>query len=191
MASWLKRKLTAATASRSFAQFVGLLETFGDRRANLLRVLTYHRVDEPDARPNLYPGLISATPVEFAAQMEYLSSRYRVIHMADALDAVCGNGDLPPRAVLITFAGSENSAGFSVSAAAHSSASPPRRAPGCCLALAAVAEKANALRSSSVSTFANFCWPLHSSASWQSETSVQCNGYAASTKHNTRAARRT
>ncbi len=103
MASWLKGKLAAATASRSFARFVGLLESLGDRRANLLRVLTYHRVDEPDARPDLYPGLISATPVEFAVQMEYLSSRYRVIHMAEALDAVCGNGDLPPRAVLITF----------------------------------------------------------------------------------------
>ena len=41
------------------------MERFGDHRPNLLRVLTYHRVDEPENRPFLFPGLISATPAEF------------------------------------------------------------------------------------------------------------------------------
>ncbi|OHB78902.1 MAG: hypothetical protein A2V98_01625 [Planctomycetes bacterium RBG_16_64_12] len=103
MTPQIKSSLMSVTRSQSFGRFVELLERLTDRHASLLRVLTYHRVDEPAARPDLYPGTISATPGVFAQQMEHLASRYHVASMAEVLSAVRGKGELPPRSVLITF----------------------------------------------------------------------------------------
>lgn len=75
----------------------------GDRRANLLRVLTYHRVDTPEARPHLDSGLISASPTEFAEQMEHLAEHRRVVTLEEVLCAFRGEHRLPPGSVLITF----------------------------------------------------------------------------------------
>jgi len=66
-------------------------------------VLTYHRVDEPDGAPLLYPGLLSATPAEFEEQMKFVATRYRPISLADLLEVRRGRLKLPPRAVLVTF----------------------------------------------------------------------------------------
>ena len=99
----INQRLMRAAGGRSFGRFVDLLERLGDRNTHLLRVLTYHRVDELAARPDLYPGLISATPDEFARQMEYVASTCHAVDVADVLRAVRGDGKLPPRAVLITF----------------------------------------------------------------------------------------
>ena len=60
-------------------------------------------MDEPAARDDLYPGLISATPGEFVRQMEYIASTCRAVDVAEVLRAVRGDGRLPPRAVLVTF----------------------------------------------------------------------------------------
>ena len=65
--------------------FVKLIEKLGDRRTHLLRVLTYHRVAEPDAYPDLYPNLIGATPDEFDGQMRFLAAHYRGVSMQEVL----------------------------------------------------------------------------------------------------------
>jgi peptidoglycan/xylan/chitin deacetylase (PgdA/CDA1 family) len=83
--------------------FLRMLERMGDGQAKLLRVLTYHRVDEPTARPNLYPNLIGATPAEFDWQMRCLAERFRVVSMADVFGAIVHGKPLPPKSVLITF----------------------------------------------------------------------------------------
>ena len=72
-------------------------------RSNILRVVTYHRVAEPNERPWLNPGLISATPDLFAQQMDVLAREYQVVSMHDVLAAVREGRRLPERAVLITF----------------------------------------------------------------------------------------
>lgn len=103
MAGWVKQGVSIAAGSAAFSAFVRLLENVGDRSVHLLRVLTYHRIDEPQAKPDLDPALISATPSQFARQLEFLADRYRVVSLAEVLDAVDGRGQLPSRAVLLTF----------------------------------------------------------------------------------------
>jgi peptidoglycan/xylan/chitin deacetylase (PgdA/CDA1 family) len=68
-----------------------------------LTVLTYHRVDDPGARPDLDPGLISATPAEFERQVEWLARATTPVSLDDVLAVRRGEGTLPPRAVLVTF----------------------------------------------------------------------------------------
>ncbi len=99
----LRSGLSAVAHSGPFHAFVRLMEMFGDRRGNLLRVLTYHRVDDRHARPDLNPRLISASVAGFARQMEYLAAEYRTVSIAEVLDALRGKMPLPPKAVLITF----------------------------------------------------------------------------------------
>jgi hypothetical protein len=69
-----------------------------------LRVLVYHRIDNPSAEPDLDPGLISATPQEFRDQMELLAERYNVVSIRTVLAAQRGEASLPAGAVLITMA---------------------------------------------------------------------------------------
>jgi hypothetical protein len=100
----LTRRISSFAAnSAAFSQSVALLERVDGRRPDLFRVLMYHRVDEPDAHPALYPGLISATPAAFDQQMRYLAGNYRVLSMPEVLDACRTRTALPPRAVVITF----------------------------------------------------------------------------------------
>jgi peptidoglycan/xylan/chitin deacetylase (PgdA/CDA1 family) len=60
-----------------------------------LRVLVYHRIDNPSAEPDLDPGLISATPQEFRDQMELLAERYNVVSIRTVLAAQRGEASLP------------------------------------------------------------------------------------------------
>jgi len=103
MVSIMKQMSSLATRSAAFSLVVSLLERAERQRPNLLRVLMYHRVDEPDARPMLHPRLISATPVDFDRQMRLLAANYRVLSMREVLEARRNGRALPPRAVLITF----------------------------------------------------------------------------------------
>jgi peptidoglycan/xylan/chitin deacetylase (PgdA/CDA1 family) len=100
-------KNTAAVAARSsaFDRFVKILENADGRQPGFLRVLTYHRIDEPTRRPWLDPGLISATPRDFGKQMAYLASHCQMLTISDVLAALKSRNkkDLPPRAVLVTF----------------------------------------------------------------------------------------
>ncbi|HMQ34077.1 MAG TPA: polysaccharide deacetylase family protein [Chloroflexaceae bacterium] len=99
----LKQLAFAAADSAPFAAFVALIEPLGDYSPDVLRVLTYHRVDEPGSRPSLDPGLISATPAAFAQQVSYLTTRYSVIGVEELIERVRAGRPLPPRAVLLTF----------------------------------------------------------------------------------------
>jgi peptidoglycan/xylan/chitin deacetylase (PgdA/CDA1 family) len=69
----------------------------------ILPVLTYHRVDEPERSPDLYPGLIGATPAEFDEHMRFISSFHSPVSLADLLAVRRGEAPLPPRAVMVTF----------------------------------------------------------------------------------------
>jgi len=101
-ATMIKQSIFRVARSGLFSTLVSLLEKL-ERRPNLLRVLTYHRVDHPDARPDLDPDLISATPEDFARQMEHLAERHHVVSIEQVLQAIRGGCRLPPRSVLITF----------------------------------------------------------------------------------------
>lgn len=78
------------------------LETL-DRATRRVAILVYHRIDEPAAEPDLDPGLVSATPADFRAQMEVLATHAHPISLAQLIDAHLEQRPLPPRAVLVTF----------------------------------------------------------------------------------------
>jgi len=105
MLSFIKQSMSLAAQSNAFEKFVSLLEHVDGQRSGLLRVLTYHRVDEPSARPWLDPTLISATPEAFDKQMSYLSTHYQFVTVTDVLTALQtrNSNDLPARAVVVTF----------------------------------------------------------------------------------------
>ena len=99
----MRQSILRMTRSRLFTAFVDLLERMDDTSTNLLRIVTYHRVDEFDRRPHLYPGMISATPENFRRQMEHLRRHCRVLSVWEVLAAIRNRNPLPPRSVLITF----------------------------------------------------------------------------------------
>ncbi len=99
----LGRLASAAARAAELSGFLRLLEWTRDDSTNRLRVLTYHRVTEPDVLPRPCPGSVSATPAEFALQMEFLAASYRVVSIQEVLDAVRNERPLPSRAVLISF----------------------------------------------------------------------------------------
>lgn len=99
----LKRFGKPVIESAAFDHVVTWLERLDKHGQHSLRVLTYHRVDYPERTPQLYPGLISATPDMFRKQMAYLAGKYHVVSMEAVLAACRGQAMLPPQAVLITF----------------------------------------------------------------------------------------
>jgi peptidoglycan/xylan/chitin deacetylase (PgdA/CDA1 family) len=101
----IKNTASFAAKSSAFRRFVKLLENADGQEPGFLRVLTYHRIDEPTRRPWLDPGLISATPKDFGKQMAYLASHCQMLTVSDVLAALKSRNkkDLPPRAVLVTF----------------------------------------------------------------------------------------
>ncbi len=103
MVSFVKPILHRTTQSNLFDGFLRVLERTDDRNHNLLRVLTYHRIDKPSRLKNLHPGMISATPAEFARQIEEVARTYHVVSMNEVLDAIEKQKQLPARSVLITF----------------------------------------------------------------------------------------
>ena len=82
--------------------FLTLLENL-ERDPKRLRILTYHRVAEVDADPDLEPGLISATPASFRVEMAFLKTHYTPISLPTLLDAHTNRSPLPARAVHVTF----------------------------------------------------------------------------------------
>lgn len=97
------RLLSRMTDTPVFAQFVAALDRLDRERSGLLRVLTYHRVDKPEARPYLSPVLRSASPETFDAQMRMVASRYHPISIPHLLEFYSSGTPLPARAVLVTF----------------------------------------------------------------------------------------
>jgi peptidoglycan/xylan/chitin deacetylase (PgdA/CDA1 family) len=103
MKQTVKQSLDLVARGAERAGVVRFLQSCGTGRRRLLAVLTYHRVDEPAARPDLYPNLIGATPAEFASQMECIAEHFQAVSLQEVLDAVQRGNSLPPNAVLITF----------------------------------------------------------------------------------------
>jgi len=92
----------AMVRSGAFAWVAGLLERMDREGPNLLRVLTYHRVEWNHVQPIPTPA-ITVSPDAFAAHMQLIQRHYHAVSADQVIDAVRGRGTLPPRSVLITF----------------------------------------------------------------------------------------
>ena len=97
------RTLVRAAGVSAVQGMLPLLERSNRRSRGLLTVLTYHRIDELHARPDLDPALISASPREFERQVAWLAANTRPLSIADVLEVRRTGTPLPPRSVLITF----------------------------------------------------------------------------------------
>jgi peptidoglycan/xylan/chitin deacetylase (PgdA/CDA1 family) len=82
--AWLRRM----AENGSFQRALAACERLDSASPHVLRVLTYHRVDEGEP---------------FARQMEHLARRYDVVSVARVLATLDGGPRLPSRAVLLTF----------------------------------------------------------------------------------------
>lgn len=98
----MKKRLYGLTDNFLFERFVAMLDRLDREQSNLLRVLTYHRVDLPTNRPNLSPALLSATPEHFAQQMTFIRQHYTPVSMQDILAYYDQRQPLPKRAILVT-----------------------------------------------------------------------------------------
>jgi peptidoglycan/xylan/chitin deacetylase (PgdA/CDA1 family) len=96
------RAMERVLSTRAVDVTVASLERLHRSDTHTLPVLTYHRVDHPDATPHLYPRLVSATPSGFARQVEEVARRWTPVSADDVL-AWRRGGSLPHRAVLFTF----------------------------------------------------------------------------------------
>ncbi len=89
------------TIQSGLVSFVRYMEA---RRENLLRVLAYHRIGNPETEDGLLdPDLVSATPEMFEQQMRFLAANYRPLSVPDLLHAIDTRKSLPPQSVLVTF----------------------------------------------------------------------------------------
>jgi peptidoglycan/xylan/chitin deacetylase (PgdA/CDA1 family) len=91
----------AVAATPVFDGVVRALEAIDRDRTDVLPVLTYHRVAEPD--DDHYPGLISASPEGFAGQVEALGRRFSFVGLEPVLERLSGGRAIPPRSLLVTF----------------------------------------------------------------------------------------
>lgn len=98
----LVRGVTAVARSPLARAAVVGLERTAPWRRGVVTILTYHRVDDPEARPDLAPSLLSATPAAFAEQVDDLARHYRPISLEELLAAARDPRSLPPRAVHVT-----------------------------------------------------------------------------------------
>lgn len=98
----LRRLATSLSGTAAFGVVVRKLERRA-RHQRLLRVLAYHRIDEVRNDDPYYPGLISATPKQFAQQMDLIAGAYSACSMDDVVEAASGGRQLPDNAVLLTF----------------------------------------------------------------------------------------
>jgi peptidoglycan/xylan/chitin deacetylase (PgdA/CDA1 family) len=67
-----------------------------------ITALTWHRLADPAGDP-FDPGVVDATPDEFAWQIELIHRHFSVIGIDDVLRFVQGDRALPPNPVLLTF----------------------------------------------------------------------------------------
>ncbi len=103
MKTFTKNMLKKSAETSVFKRGLSLLEKMNDRSTDLLRILTYHRIDYHDSHPDHHPGMISATPEQFAQQMKMIAQKYQVISLQDVLDAIHNQKQLPAKSLLITF----------------------------------------------------------------------------------------
>ena len=98
---WLERAVGRFVLRSGLLSF---LEHQEARYENLLRVLTYHRIGDPQSENGLLdPSLLNATPEMFEQQIRFLVENYRLLSILDLLLAIETRKALPPRSVMITF----------------------------------------------------------------------------------------
>jgi peptidoglycan/xylan/chitin deacetylase (PgdA/CDA1 family) len=102
MADAFRRGVAAAARGPIGDATAAALDWVLPRRRGVLTILTYHRVDEPAARPDLMPSLISATPDGFAAQVAMVARHFDPVGLPDVVAALDQPTRLPSRAALVT-----------------------------------------------------------------------------------------
>jgi len=98
----LKRLAARALGPTGMLQHYSALKS---RQRHQLLLLGYHRVLPLEDEPG-HPGdveLISATPAEFAWQVEYLCRHFEPVTFAQIAEMLDGNTELPRRALAVTF----------------------------------------------------------------------------------------
>lgn len=101
MASWRKKILDTGL---SLAVKAGIFNFSRFLSPQTLTVLNYHRIDNADSPDfDLFKPNVSATPQEFARQMDYVRARYNVISCEQLARWLQGDSALPPRPAIITF----------------------------------------------------------------------------------------
>ncbi len=103
MADGLRGIVAAAARGPVAAAAAGTLDRLIPRQRGVLTILTYHRVDELAARPDLMPSLISATPASFAKQIAMVARHFDPVSLPDVVASIDEPARLPRRAVLVTF----------------------------------------------------------------------------------------
>lgn len=98
-----RRLIATGVGDRTVGLGARGLRRLTGRRGQRLAVLTYHRVDEPAARPDLFPGLISADPVQFERQLAAVARHHRILSLDDLLAIRRGAAAPSGTSVLITF----------------------------------------------------------------------------------------
>ena len=100
----LRGELASAGARLAEASgILGLLDRLGSGSPSQIHILTYHRVARTVDDSSLCPELVSATPEDFAKQMQWLREHRAVVSLDELIEAVRGECPLPSQAVLITF----------------------------------------------------------------------------------------
>jgi len=103
VADRLRRAIAAAARGPVAAAAAGTLDRLIPRQRGVLTILTYHRVDEPAARPDLMPSLVSATPATFAAEIAMVARHFDPVSLPEVVASLDRPTRLPSRAVLVTF----------------------------------------------------------------------------------------
>lgn len=103
MIKMLRQTALRAANTSAFSTALRMLDKVTSANTGVLAVVTYHRVDHAQSTPDLYPGLISATPDRFEQQIDLLAEMGHVVSMQQVLEACRGRQELPAKSVLITF----------------------------------------------------------------------------------------
>src|SRR4051794_32144134 len=103
MAERLRALIDRPLGQAALSGAASLLERTTAHHTATLAVLTYHRVAPAGHRPDLHPGLRSADPDSFDAQMAWLAANTTPVHLSEVVSAKAEDRPLPDRAVLVTF----------------------------------------------------------------------------------------
>ncbi|HEY3312588.1 MAG TPA: polysaccharide deacetylase family protein [Anaerolineales bacterium] len=88
----------------SHSGLVPVIEFLEAHQDNLLRILVYHRIGDPEAENGqLDPSLLSATPEQLEQQMSFLKGNYRLLSIVDLIRAIDNREHLPPKSIMVTF----------------------------------------------------------------------------------------
>jgi len=82
----------------------GVFDVLRFRNAGRLTVLSYHRINNPEATGfDTFKPVVSATPQNFSHQMDTISRNYNVVSVSEVIAWLKGDSRLPRYPALITF----------------------------------------------------------------------------------------